>query len=270
MTGARRSPSSRAAARSSARSRCAPAARVEDALERLGHERRRASTSARDLVERLRERAARRRVRRAARRATARTAPSRSCSRSLGIPYTGSGPARLHALHATRCSPSTCCATPASRRRTSSPSARPRSRSSAPREALPAIEERLGFPLVVKPAAPGLGAGHQVRAHAADEVPAALVAAFSLRRRRSCSSATSTGRDLAVSVLEATAEALPVVEAVPREEDFYDFEARYEIGRTTLRLPGGAADAARRPRAQELARRTSTSCSAATASRAST
>ncbi len=47
-------------------------------------------------------------------------------------------------------------------------------------------------------------------------------------------------------------EALPVVEAVPREEDFYDFEARYEIGRTTFvcpaELPGGVTE-----RAQELA-----------------
>jgi D-alanine-D-alanine ligase len=28
-----------------------------------------------------------------------------------------------------------------------------------------------------------------------------------------------------------------VVEAVPNEEDFYDFEARYEIGRTTFTCP---------------------------------
>ena len=47
------------------------------------------------------------------------------------------------------------------------------------------------------------------------------------------------GRDLAVSVLEGPdgPEALPVVEAVPREEDFYDFESRYEIGRTTFTCP---------------------------------
>jgi len=29
-------------------------------------------------------------------------------------------------------------------------------------------------------------------------------------------------------------EALPLVEAVPHQEDFYDFEARYETGRTSL------------------------------------
>jgi D-alanine-D-alanine ligase len=31
--------------------------------------------------------------------------------------------------------------------------------------------------------------------------------------------------------------ALPIVEAVPQEEDFYDFEARYEIGRTRFVCP---------------------------------
>jgi D-alanine-D-alanine ligase len=89
------------------------------------------------------------------------------------------------------------------------------------------------------------------------------------------------GRDLAVSVLDAAREgpvldaageepvldaagegpvrsqspqpqALPVVEAVPREDDFYDFEARYEIGRTTFlcpaELPGEVA-----AKAQDLA-----------------
>ena len=43
-----------------------------------------------------------------------------------------------------------------------------------------------------------------------------------------------------------------MVEAVPREEDFYDFEARYEIGRTAFvcpaDLPSGVTE-----RAQELA-----------------
>src|SRR5206468_10998864 len=47
------------------------------------------------------------------------------------------------------------------------------------------------------------------------------------------------GRDLAVSVLEGPdgPRALPVVEAVPQDEDFYDFESRYEIGRTRFTCP---------------------------------
>ena len=60
--------------------------------------------------------------------------------------------------------------------------------------------------------------------------------------------------DLAVSVLDGPdgPEALPVVEAIPHEDDFYDFEARYEIGRTAFVCPAeiGAEATAR---AQELA-----------------
>jgi D-alanine-D-alanine ligase len=42
-----------------------------------------------------------------------------------------------------------------------------------------------------------------------------------------------------VSVLDGAdgPSALPVVEAVPREEDFYDYESRYEIGMTTFVCP---------------------------------
>ena len=48
------------------------------------------------------------------------------------------------------------------------------------------------------------------------------------------------GRELAVSVLGG--EALPVVEAIPREEDFYDFAARYTIGRTRFVCPAELGD----------------------------
>ena len=43
------------------------------------------------------------------------------------------------------------------------------------------------------------------------------------------------GRELAVSVLGT--EPLPIVEAIPAEGDRYDFEARYEIGRTHFVCP---------------------------------
>jgi D-alanine-D-alanine ligase len=46
-----------------------------------------------------------------------------------------------------------------------------------------------------------------------------------------------------------------VVEAVPREEEFYDFEARYEIGRTDFVCPADLPDGLTE-RAQELAVRT--------------
>ena len=43
------------------------------------------------------------------------------------------------------------------------------------------------------------------------------------------------GRELAVSVLGD--QPLPIVEAIPASGDRYDFEARYEIGRTTFVCP---------------------------------
>ncbi len=100
-------------------------------------------------------------------------------------------------------------------------------------DALPAIEERLAFPIVVKPAAQGSALGVKF-ARTAEDVPAALVAAFSYDSRVLLERHVA-GRDVAVSILDG--EALPVVEAVPLEEDFYDFEARYEIGRTDFVCP---------------------------------
>jgi D-alanine-D-alanine ligase len=99
--------------------------------------------------------------------------------------------------------------------------------------ALPAIEDRLDFPIVVKPAAQGSALGIKFARTPAD-VPGALVAAFSYDTRVLLERYVR-GRDLGVSVLEGAA--LPVVEAVPQEEDFYDFESRYEIGRTTFVCP---------------------------------
>ena len=88
--------------------------------------------------------------------------------------------------------------------------------------------------------------------------------------RACCSSATCAGRDLAVSVVEGRdgPEALPIVEAVPRDEDFYDFEARYEIGRTDFVCPADVPERSRGGR--RSSRSTSTGCSGCTASRAST
>jgi D-alanine-D-alanine ligase len=116
------------------------------------------------------------------------------------------------------------------------------------RDALPAIEERLAFPIVVKPAAQGSALGVKF-ARTPQDVPAALVAAFSYDSRVLLERHVA-GRDVAVSVLDG--EALPVVEAVPREEDFYDFESRYEIGRTDFVCPANLSPE-QTARAQELA-----------------
>jgi D-alanine-D-alanine ligase len=100
-------------------------------------------------------------------------------------------------------------------------------------DALDQIEARLGFPLVVKPASGGSALGVKL-VEGRDDVPQALVAAFSYDDRVLLERYVR-GRELAVSVLGA--EALPIVEAIPREGDVYDFEARYEIGRTEFVCP---------------------------------
>jgi D-alanine-D-alanine ligase len=107
-------------------------------------------------------------------------------------------------------------------------------------QALPAIEDRLEFPIVVKPARQGSALGIKFARTAAD-VPTALVAAFSYDRKVLLERYVE-GRELAVSILEDAEPArapvvLPIVEAVPEQEDFYDFEARYEIGRTRFVCP---------------------------------
>jgi D-alanine-D-alanine ligase len=118
--------------------------------------------------------------------------------------------------------------------------------------ALPAIEERLDFPVVVKPAAQGSALGIRFAPTAAD-VPAAIVAAFSYDTKVLLERHVA-GRELAISVLDGPAgpEALPVVEAIPRGGDHYDFEARYEIGRTEFVCPAALDDESTR-RAQGLA-----------------
>ena len=115
-------------------------------------------------------------------------------------------------------------------------------------DTLPTIAERLEFPIVVKPSRQGSALGIKFAATARD-VPSALVSAFSYDERVLLERHVA-GRDLAVSVLDGAsgAEALPVVEAVTREDAFYDFESRYEIGRTTFvcpaDLPEGIAERA--------------------------
>jgi D-alanine-D-alanine ligase len=100
-------------------------------------------------------------------------------------------------------------------------------------DALGELEHSLGFPLVVKPSRGGSSLGVRFAA-GASEVPQALVSAFSYDDRILLERFVE-GRELAVGVLGD--EALPIVEAIPERGDRYDFEARYEIGRTRFVCP---------------------------------
>jgi len=215
-------------------------ARVEDALERLGHEVLPIDVGA-DLVERL-------------------TAPRPDLAfvalhgrdgedgtvqemlEVMGIPHTGSGVSaciraadKVLAKHAMR-----DFGIPTPEFYAFSETA---FRELGAAQALPAIEERLQFPIVVKPAGQGSALGIKFARTPAD-VPGALVAAFSYDRKVLLERYVA-GRDLAVSIIdeEGAPRALPIVEAVPEQEDFYDFEARYEIGRTRFVCPADLDEA---------------------------
>ena len=123
-------------------------------------------------------------------------------------------------------------------------------------QALPMIEDRLEFPIVVKPASQGSALGIKFARTAAD-VPQALISAFSYDRKVLLERYVA-GRDLAVSIIDErdgpgrVARALPIVEAVPQGEEFYDFESRYVIGRTAFVCPA-ELDEPVAARASELA-----------------
>lgn len=130
-------------------------------------------------------------------------------------------------------------------------------------EALPGIEQRLGFPLVVKPVSQGSSLGVKF-ASSAPELPTALVAALSYGTRVLLERYVA-GRELAVSLLAGPdggpALTLPIVEAVPQGPEFYDFAARYEIGRTEFVCPAVLEDdVAERVREIALAAWTLLSC----------
>jgi D-alanine-D-alanine ligase len=210
-------------------------ARVEDALKRLGHEPIGIDVD-HDLVRRLRE-----------------LAPDvcflalhgrdgedgtvQELLEILGLPYTGSGVsacircadkvlAKHHMVDAGLPTPDFVAFTETAFKQLGAA------------EALGEIAGRIGFPMVVKPADQGSALGLRIARDAA-EVPGALVAALSYSSKVLLERHVA-GRDLAVSVLDGVA--LPIVEAVPEGGGAYDFDARYEIGRSAFVCPADLPD----------------------------
>lgn len=98
---------------------------------------------------------------------------------------------------------------------------------------LPAAIERLGLPLVAKPASQGSALGLTFVTEPED-LASAVVTALSYGPTALLEQWIE-GRELAVSILGG--EVLPPVEAIPTERPTYDFEARYEIGATRFEAP---------------------------------
>ncbi len=209
-------------------------ARVEDALERLGHDVEAVDVGA-DLIERLRQ--GRPDVAFVAMHGRdGEDGTVQELLEILGIPYTGSGVVACARTIDKVVTKHLCVEADIPTAPFFSFNQTAFDRLGAA-DTLPAIEERLGFPMVVKPASGGSALGVKF-ARAARDVPGALVAAFSYDDRVLLERYVA-GRDLAVAVVEGAdgPVPLPIVEAVPRDEDFYDFEARYEIGRTDFVCP---------------------------------
>ncbi len=167
---------------------------------------------------------------------------------ALGLPYTGSGPSaclrctdKVLAKHLMR---EAGIPTPPfhALRETSI-------RDLGAAAAVESIERELGFPLVVKPARGGSALGVKFASDAGG-LPGAMVGRVLLRRHDPAGAphpGQGSGR-VGARAREHGARALPIVEAVPREEDFYDYESRYEIGKTTFVCPAELPEEITEPR----------------------
>ena len=98
------------------------------------------------------------------------------------------------------------------------------------------IVDRLGLPLMVKPAQGGSGLGAAVVREDAD-LPAAMVGCFAYDSTALVEKYVR-GKDMAVSIVDLGSgpQALPIVEIVPRD-GVYDYAARYTAGLTTWHAP---------------------------------
>jgi len=98
------------------------------------------------------------------------------------------------------------------------------------------IVDRLGLPLMVKPAQGGSGLGAAVVREDVD-LPAAMVGCFAYDSTALVEKFVP-GKDVAVSIVDLGSgpQALPIVEIVPRD-GVYDYAARYTAGLTTWHTP---------------------------------
>ena len=104
------------------------------------------------------------------------------------------------------------------------------------KDLLEIVAEKLGLPLVIKPAHGGSAQGVSI-VRDVGQLPAALVEAFSYSDSALCERFIE-GTEFAVSIVqrEGVAVALPAVEIEPLS-GFYDFEARYNAGETRFYAP---------------------------------
>ena len=104
-----------------------------------------------------------------------------------------------------------------------------------------ALGERIGFPMIVKPARSGSALGCS-KVSAAEELPSAMVGAYSYGDLAVIEEFIQ-GTEVAVTVVELDGEpvALPAVEIRPNS-GIYDYTARYTAGETRFIVPASVSD----------------------------
>jgi D-alanine--D-alanine ligase len=94
------------------------------------------------------------------------------------------------------------------------------------------VHNKLGFPLVIKPATHGSSIGLSIVDNT-DQLDKAIVLAFSFDDRVIIQEYI-TGREITVGILDTLV--LPVIEILPKKR-FFDYEAKYQAGMTDYIVP---------------------------------
>ncbi len=100
---------------------------------------------------------------------------------------------------------------------------------------LPAVINKLGLPLVVKPSAQGSALGIKIIKNE-KKLPDAIISALSYSKKVIIEKFIK-GTELAVSIIgKEKVQVLPVVEIVPKKK-FFDFESRFSVDETEYFVP---------------------------------
>ncbi len=107
-------------------------------------------------------------------------------------------------------------------------------------DAVAAVEERLDYPVFVKPANLGSSVG-MTKAHDRSELMPALELA-AVHDRKTVVEATCDGRELECSLLGNDEPRASIPGEVIPVNEFYDFEAKYTEGKMAFRIPADVAE----------------------------
>ena len=110
-------------------------------------------------------------------------------------------------------------------------------------DAVAAVEDRLAYPVFVKPANLGSSVG-MTKAHDRAELGPALELA-AVYDRKAIVEAASDGRELECSLLGNDEPRASVAGEVMPANEFYDFEAKYTEGKMAFNIPADVSDAHR-------------------------